>query len=196
MPPIPHTKDSGVVTRQQLDELCARQPIMPKQLRSTKKGEKKAQSSIKIARPEMTLEGFQHLKSNLRKKELLNAGIEARRPGEVDVVSKSALSKSSRKSARHSLSPSKQLGGLDDEPDASDDTDYRDIEQPPMNEEIEPSLDEKSSQQHPDDTLLQRGEVYKKFGPGVPTAALDPKNYAFVPSQWTRRIREAGRQTH
>ena len=129
----------------------------------------------------MTINGFEHLKSNLRKKDLLNAGIEVRKPGEIDVVSKSALSKSSRKSARHSLSPSKQLGALDEEPE-SDGTDYRDIEQPPMNEEIEPSLDDKSSQPGQDEMLMQKRETFKKFGPGVPTAALDPKNYAFVPS--------------
>ena len=30
----------------------------------------------------------------------------------------------------------------------------------------------------------------------MPTAALDPKNYAFVPSQWTQRIRPSGRFTN
>lgn len=118
VPPIPIIKDSGVMTKQQIDDFNARKPIMPKQLRSTKKGEKtKVQPSIRIAKAEMTLEGFKHLKSNLKKKERLNAGIEVRKTGEVDVVSKSVPSKSSRKSSRRvSTSPSKQ-SGLDDDPD-------------------------------------------------------------------------------
>lgn len=33
------------------------------------------------------------------------------------------------------------------------------------------------------------------FGPGVPTACLNPRNYAFVPSEWTMKIRPAGRLT-
>lgn len=37
----------------------SRKPIMPKQLRSTKKGEK-AQATIEIAKPEMTLNNFVH----------------------------------------------------------------------------------------------------------------------------------------
>lgn len=38
-------------------------------------------------------------------------------------------------------------------------------------------------------------EVIQEFGPGVPTEALNPKSYAFVPSNWTQRIRAAGAKT-
>ena len=69
-----------------------------------------------------------------------------RKTGEVDVVSRSVRSRSSRRSNRGaSTSPSKH-SGLVDESEQSDATNYRDIEQPPMNEEIEPSLSDKSSQ--------------------------------------------------
>jgi hypothetical protein len=129
----------------------------------------------------MTITGFKHLKSNLKKKERLNAGITVRKTGDIDVVSKSARSKSSRKSSRRASSSPSKHSGIEDE-DESDVTDYRDIEQPPMNEEIEPSESEKTSQQNQDLLHQQRQETLKQFGNGVPTAALDPRNYAFVPS--------------
>ena len=94
----------------------------------------------------MTLDGFKHLKSNLKRKEKLDAGIIVRKNADLEVVSKSVRSKSSRRSSRKaSESPSKNTGQDEDDEDQSADTDYRDIEQPPMNEEIEPSLSDKNS---------------------------------------------------
>jgi hypothetical protein len=68
-----------------------------------------------------------------------------------------------------------------------------DIEQMPMNEDIELSdrnLDDQLDSQ--DGTMDTR---FEKLGPGVPNEALNPKSYAFVPSTWTQRIRPAGQQT-
>ena len=41
---------------------------MPKQLRGKKGDKKKSHSTIRIAKPEMNLEGFSHSNANLRKK--------------------------------------------------------------------------------------------------------------------------------
>lgn len=35
----------------------------------------------------------------------------------------------------------------------------------------------------------------KEYGPGIAVEALNPKSYAFVPSNWTRKIRAAGAGT-
>lgn len=62
-----------------------------------------------------------------------------------------------------------------------------------MNEEIE--LSDHNLQENDlgsqDDMPIQ----FEKLGPGVPTQALDPRSYAFVPSNWTQRIRAAGQNT-
>ena len=56
---IPKTKAKRIVTEEELAEMKARKPIMPKQRRSMvrKKGEEQEmpKASIKIAKPEMTL---------------------------------------------------------------------------------------------------------------------------------------------
>lgn len=115
----------------------------------------------------MNLAGFVHTKDNLKKKQDLKSGkipIEnsfgvSRKDSHMDVVSQSQRSKGTRRSSRRgdaSLSPSKRSTRSrnatnnqvdaddveeDDDEEQSQCTDYRDIEQPPMNEEIEPPSD-------------------------------------------------------
>ena len=64
----------------------------------------------------------------------------------------------------------------------------------PMNQEIELS-DHNLQDDHLDSQLVQQTNKFEKLGEGVPTQVLDPKSYAFVPSDWTQRIRGAGQQT-
>jgi len=118
-----------------------------------------------MAKPEMNLAGFVHTKENVKRKTDLKSGkitmdgISGRRTeSHMDVTSRSVRSKSSRRTSRrggtaYSGSPSKrsigakssQGAGHDLDDDLSEEhsqaTDYRDIEQPPMNEEIEPPSD-------------------------------------------------------
>jgi len=44
-------------------------------------------------------------------------------------------------------------------------------------------------------TETQQLTKFEVLPPGVPVLALDPRNYAFVPSTWTQRIRPAGCKT-
>lgn len=105
----------------------------------------------------MNLAGFVHTKENTKRKADLRAGkIGPDGGSNMDMVSRSQRSKSSRRKSSnrggYSGSPSKRSMGsksggnvanddLEDDLDEehSQATDYRDIEQPPMNEEIEPS---------------------------------------------------------
>lgn len=119
---IPNIKQTEVDSQEKIDMQNARKPIMPKQLRSTKKGEK-AQATIEIAKPEMTLQNFVHTHETFDKKERLVAGIEVRRMKDIDVVSKSNRSKSSRRGSRRSSS----RGGVSHADDDDDSQYNRDI---------------------------------------------------------------------
>ena len=75
MPAIPLSKAIYAISDEDLKAQQERKPIMPKQNRPlTKKGEKEqaAKAAIKIAKPDMTLTGFEHSKKNLKEKERLN----------------------------------------------------------------------------------------------------------------------------
>lgn len=70
---------------------------MPKELKVAKKGEK---PKIQIAKAEMTLTGFQHKAKILRKKARLEArAIRGKRTEQIEVHSKSARSRSDKKSS-------------------------------------------------------------------------------------------------
>jgi hypothetical protein len=63
-----------------------------------------------------------------------------------------------------------------------------------MNEDIELS-DHNLHDQQVDSQDNNQMDKYPELGPDAPNAALNPKSYAFVPSNWTKRIRAAGQQT-
>lgn len=90
-------------------------------------------------------------------------------------------------------------GGVDDdedEEDEDDDDSYEGLEPNdavPTNVDIEVNDDEKNLLGQ--DLVVEKKKPLKLLPAGVPTAALNPRNYAFVPSQWTERIRGAGRPT-
>lgn len=64
-----------------------------------------------------------------------------------------------------------------------------------MNEDIE-SLERNSQDQNLDNQAAAQPQTrFEVVPPGAPVLALDPRNYAFVPSNWTQRIRPAGCKT-
>lgn len=170
--------------------------IMPKQMKPFKKGQKIEQNpKIRIAAPVMTLTGFEHSKKTIEKKNRLIArAITGKRPDQIEVVSKrSGRSKSSRKSSMRASSAKQDQNDDDDEDSHLED--QSDIEQPPMNEDIE-SLDHNSNDQNYDNQAAAQPQTrFEALPPGAPTQALNPRSYAFVPSNWTQRIRAAGSKT-
>ena len=116
-----------------------------------KKGQQVEQNpKIRIAAPVMTLTGFEHAKKTIEKKNRLIArAITGKRPDQIEVVSKrSGRSKSSRKSSIKASS-AKLNQNDDDDDENSQLEDQSDIEQPPMNEDIE-SLDRNSQDKNYD----------------------------------------------
>ena len=75
VPDIPMTKAQKVVTDEGLAEMKAQRPIMPNTRRSLikKKGEEqgKSKASIRIAKPEMTLQGFKHTATTMSRKQAM-----------------------------------------------------------------------------------------------------------------------------
>ena len=135
----------------------------------------------------MTLTGFEHSKKTILKKERLI--IKAKRPEQIEVVSRSNRSKSSRKS---SLRASSKNIDDSDEDDASENA--SDISHPPMNEDIE-SLNHNEQDSNENQAADKPQARFEQLPPGVPTEALNPRSYAFVPSNLTQRIRAAGSKT-
>jgi len=91
----------------------------------------------------------------------------------------------SRKSSRKSSRKISSRGGLDedeDEDDEDSDDSYDGVdpkETVPMNVDIEVNDDEKNLLI---DSVVEKKKPLQHLPAGVPTAALNPKNYAFVPS--------------
>lgn len=169
-------------------------PTMPKQMKPFKKGQQiKQNRKIRIVAPVMTLTGFEHDKKNIEKKNRLIArAITGKRHDEIEVKSKrSGRSKSSRKS---SIRASSKHQPDDEDDEDSHLEDASDIEQPPMNEDIE-SL-EHESENYDNQAAAQPQTRFEALPPGAPTEALNPRSYAFVPSNWTQRIRAAGSKTN
>jgi hypothetical protein len=134
----------------------------------------------------MTLTGFEHTNKVLRKK--------ARLENRANKAAKRSDT-GEQQSRKSSMKVSNQIEDVDSDSETTDSQHQQesDIEQMPMNEDIELSdrnLDDQLDSQ--DGTLDTR---FEKLGPGVPNEALNPKSYAFVPSTWTQRIRPAGQQT-
>lgn len=76
VPQIPIVKANVQMSEQTLAELQGRKPIMPKQRRTLGKNSKQVGSkgNIKIAKPQMTLTGFEHTQSTLALKKKLDTG--------------------------------------------------------------------------------------------------------------------------
>ena len=170
-----------------------RKPIMPPQRRTLGKNSKQigSKGSIKIAKPEMTLTGFEHTAKSIAMKKKLDTG--SIRPEFQDILSSARRSRSrmSRDSYREDLqnppSEGKSARSLN--------RDFQVIEAnevPPMNEEI--SSQEDNNAAIADEPVVDSGEVdmlnEKKSSnavlpPGCPPDELNPRNYAYLPSQWT-----------
>ena len=82
VPEIPMTKAKKILTDEEVEELKNQKPIMPAMRRSLarKKGEEqvKSKGSIKIAKPEMTLQGFKHTATTMSRKQALAKDFDAK----------------------------------------------------------------------------------------------------------------------
>ena len=177
---------------------------MPEQRRTLGKNSKQigSKGSIKIAKPEMTLTGFEHTAKSIAMKKKLETG--SVRPEFQDILSSARRSRSrfSRDSYREDLanppSEGKSARSLGRE--------FQVIEAnevPPMNEDISSQedannaaiVDEPQIESGELETLKERLAWNAQVQPGCPPSELDPKNYTYLPSYWTQKIRPAGRAT-
>ena len=165
---------------------------MPKQRRTLGKKSKQigSKGNIKIAKPQMTLTGFEHTASNLALKKKLDTG--SIRPEFQDIVSSARRSRSrvSRDSYRDGLQnpPSESKSARSTTRDGFQALEADDV--PPMNEDISSHNDAIA-----DEPFITSGaeldEVKDKLAcnaalpPGCDPDELNPKNYAFLPSCWT-----------
>ena len=149
----------------------------------------------------MTLTGFEHTQSNLNLKKKLETG--SIRPEFQDIVSSARRSRSrvSRDSYRDDLQnpPSEGKSARSTTRDAFQVIEADEV--PPMNEDISSNDDAADA----DEPIILSGEledIKEKLAcmsyvpPGGDPHELNPKNYAFLPSCWTQKIRPAGRATH
>lgn len=138
VPAIPLTKAVQAISDEDLQHILERKPIMPKENRPKSKGKDKKvapppKPAIRIAKPEMTLTGFEHTKENLKAKKRLNKN---QAPSKVDPDSKSESRRSRTASVR-----SRDLRNPDSESDSSSDHYQKTFaidksDAPPMNQEI------------------------------------------------------------
>lgn len=163
-----------------MNEVKNRQPIMPK------KGAKKPR--IEVAKAELTLNGFVHRYDDIVKKDVLvNKANNA-------MGMNDARSASQRKSSLKVRSAG--LVGYHDEVDPDNESQHDDeIQDPPHNTEFD-NYQQDMQNQNLDCQENDKPEVIEEFGPGVATQALNPRSYAFVPSNWTKKIRAAGSNTN
>lgn len=177
---------------------------MPKQRRTLGKNSKNigSKGTIKIAKPEMTMTGFEHNQKTILMKKKLDTG--SVRPEFVDIMSSSRRSRSrvSRDSFREDLQnpPSEGKSGRSTTRDAFQVIQANEL--PPMNAEIS-SNDENGC--NIDEPIIESGDLYtireklacnNGLPAGCPPEELDPKNYKYLPSCWTTKIRAAGKQTN
>lgn len=152
VPAIPLTKAVHAISEEQLQELIQRKPIMPKENRpqtakkaTTAKGGKPEKTvskpKIKIAKPEMTLTGFEHTKENLRMKDKL---ARSERNTEMDRASESKRSRSQSVRSRDLRNPE---SASETSSNRAGSFGINKADVPPMNEEIENAdLEEMSAQ--------------------------------------------------
>jgi hypothetical protein len=181
VPAIPLTKAVYAMTEEDLQQVMQRGQIMPRE--NKKKG--KGKPAIKIAKPEMTLTGFEHSKSNLKEKKRLK-----------NLKSEPDTKSESKRSRTHSV-PNSDLRN----PDSTSQTSSNHYQQtfaidkadaPPMNQEIkhiESQLDVKLETDLTHDEHVCECERPKERNP----ANLNPRNYAYMPSCHTSQIKPAGK---
>lgn len=161
---------------------------MPRQNRKFgKKGESvAAKPAIKIAKPEMTMTGFEHSKKTLRTKERL------RRKQEVQDGKSSSRRSRSHASERDLRNPD----STSDE--VSSGFGINKADAPPMNQEIrdgDDHMDEDMMGSIDNKTECETPECERAVGKVDDPKLLNPKNYAFLPSCYTQQIRPAGKFT-
>ena len=174
---------------------------MPKQRRTFGKNSKQigSKGNIKIACPEMTLTGFEHPSKTIAMKKKLDT---------VSICSEfqDAISSGRRSRSRISLDsfredlqnqPSEGKSGRSTNRDGFQVIEPSEV--PPMNEDIilqdeKPDLDEPGIVTA--ETVNQKATCENVLPHGCDPDELNPKNYAFLPSCWTSKIRPAGKATH
>jgi hypothetical protein len=192
VPEIPMTKAKKIITEEELAELRQRKPTMPAQRRALGKS---GGGSIRIAKPEMTLTGFKHTATTMSRKSKLDMhGIDM--PQFVDIASSSRRSRS-----KHSHVSFDDVANPASE-DGSEHTGFQALDPedlPPVGREIENDSDD--DQVEPGQTpangavATHATNAQAKLPTGCDPLLLNPRNYSFVPSQWTQVIRPAGRTT-
>lgn len=174
---------------------------MPKQRRTLGKKSKQVGSkgAIKIAAPEMTLTGFEHTAKSLAIKKKLETG--SVRPEFIDVMSSSRRSRSrmSRDSYREDLQnpPSEGKSGRSTNRDAFQVIEANEV--PPMNADIvsqdDNAIEEPMIESADLSMAKERLACNVVLPPGCDPDELNPRNYGYLPSCWTAKIRAAGRPT-
>ena len=159
VPQIPIIKANVQVTEQTLAEFQARKPIMPKQRRTLGKNSKQVGSkgNIKIAKPTMTLTGFEHTQSNLNLKKKLDTG--SIRPDFQDIVSSARRSRSraSGDYYRDDLQNPPSEGKTDRSTTRDGFQALEADEVPPMNEDIRSNDDSVDG----DEPMVESGKRYE-----------------------------------
>ena len=79
-----------------------------------------------------------------------------------------------------------QVIELDEVPPMNEDISYQE-----ENEEVEPIVDQQEL-----DALKQKLAFIGQVKPGCDPDELNPRNYGYLPSCWTQKIRAAGKATH
>jgi hypothetical protein len=195
VPAIPLTKAAQAISEEELQHILERKPIMPKENRPKSKGKDKKvapppKPAIRIAKPEMTLTGFEHTKENMKTKKRLNK----QTAGKADPDSKSAKSES-----RRSRSQSVRSHDLRN-PDSASETSSNHYQQtfaidkadvPPMNQEIQDVRPEDMMGSEMDNHEHRQAECERPLGKDP--VHLNPRNFAFMPSCFTAQIPAAGK---
>mmetsp|Transcript_30403 Transcript_30403/g.40420 ORF Transcript_30403/g.40420 Transcript_30403/m.40420 type:complete len:159 (+) Transcript_30403:1411-1887(+) len=147
----------------------------------------------------MTLTGFEHTSKSIAMKKKLDTG--SIRPEFQDIISSSRRSRSrmSRDSYREDLQnpPSEGKSGRSTNRDAFQVIEANEV--PPMNADIisqdENAIEEPVIESADLSMEKQRLACNVVLPQGCEPEELNPRNYAYLPSCWTSKIRPAGRAT-
>lgn len=192
VPAIPLTKAAQAISDEELQQIMARKPIMPKENKpkgKDKKAAPPAKPAIRIAKPEMTLTGFEHTKDNLKAKKKLDKQASTRAE---DLKSESKRSRSHRSASVRS----RDLRNPDSESDASSNHAFAidKADAPPMNQEIDDARNEEMNGKKATHAENRPAECEKPLARDP--ANLNPRNFAFMPSCFTNQIPAAGKLVH
>ena len=169
---------------------------MPNPRRSLikKKGDEKVKSkaSIRIAKPEMTLQGFKHTATTMSRKQAIEKDFDGKSQDGCLSSSRRSKSRASHVSYEDLHNPPSEASQPREGFQVIDPN-----ELPPLNQELDDeSQDQEGGALTPPEAAPQNAaEVSTALPEGCDPILLNPKNYSFVPSQWTQVIRPAGRVT-